>query len=123
MLGVIVHSFPGELTPSLIMTATQLGYDACLLLLVPLGDLLEPRWLIVSQFLILALSLLFAAAAPTEWSLLGASLCIGFSADVEGLFGIIGMIGGLAAPIAGRLAGTRGAGQVVSAGAFITLLV
>jgi hypothetical protein len=83
-LGVIVHSFSGELAPSLIPTATQLGY-ACQLLSVPLGDLLECRWLIVSQFLVLTLSLLFAAAAPTEWSLLGASLRIGFSAHVAGL--------------------------------------
>lgn len=82
MLGVITHSFPGELAPNLIPTATQLGYAIGLLLLVPLGDLMERRRLIVSQFLILALSLLFAASASTGWALLGASLCIGFSSSV-----------------------------------------
>jgi predicted MFS family arabinose efflux permease len=82
MLGVITRSFPDELAPSLIPTATQFGYAIGLLLLVPLGDLVERRRLIVSQFLVLALSLLFAAAASTGWALLGASLCIGFTASV-----------------------------------------
>ncbi len=82
MLGVIARSFPGELAPSLIPTATQFGYATGLLLLVPLGDLMERSRLIVSQFLVLALSLLFAAIASTGWALLGASLLIGFSASV-----------------------------------------
>jgi predicted MFS family arabinose efflux permease len=82
MIGVINRSFPGELAPSLIPTATQLGYALGLLLLVPLGDLIERRRLIVSQFFVLALSLLFAAVASTGWVLLGASLCIGFTASV-----------------------------------------
>lgn len=82
MLGIIARSFPGELAPSLIPTATQFGYAIGLLFLVPLGDLMERRRLIVSQFLVLALSLLFAAIASTGWALLGASLFIGFSASV-----------------------------------------
>nr|WP_292387628.1 MFS transporter [Methanosarcina sp. UBA5] len=82
MLGVITSSFPGELAPSFVPTATQLGYAIGLLLLVPLGDLMERRRLIVSQFLVLALSLIFAATASTGRALLGASLCIGFSASV-----------------------------------------
>ncbi len=82
MIGVITRSFPGELAPSLIPTATQLGYALGLLLLVPLGDLIERRRLIVSQFFVLALSLLFAAVASTGWALVGASLCIGFTASV-----------------------------------------
>ncbi len=66
MLGVITRSFPGELAPNLIPTATQLGYAIGLLLLVPLEDLREHCRLIVSQFLFLALSLLFATAASTS---------------------------------------------------------
>ena len=70
MLGVISCSFPGELAPSLIPTATQFGYASGLLLLVPLGDILERRQLIISQFLGLAVALFFAAVAPTGWILL-----------------------------------------------------
>lgn len=82
MMGVITHSFPGEWSTSLIPTVTQFGYAIGLLLLVPLGDLMERRRLIVFQFLVLALSLLFAASASTGLALLGASLCIGFSSSV-----------------------------------------
>jgi len=49
MLGVITRSFPSEFATSLIPTATQFGYAIGLLFLVPLGDLMERRRLIVSQ--------------------------------------------------------------------------
>jgi len=80
MLVVISASFPNQFGPSLIPTITQLGYAAGLLLLVPLGDLVARRKLIVAQFLMLALASLLAAAAPTGWALLGASLLLGIGA-------------------------------------------
>ncbi|WP_213991393.1 MFS transporter [Sodalis sp. dw_96] len=80
MLVVISASFPGRFATGLIPTVTQLGYAAGLLLLVPLGDLLERRKLIVAQFLILALASLLAAFAPTAWVLLAASLVLGIGA-------------------------------------------
>ena len=43
-------------------------------------------------------------------------------ADVEGLFGIVEVVGVLAAPIAGRLADRWGPSRVVSTGAFATPL-
>jgi MFS family permease len=82
MLRIITRSFPGELAPNLIPTATQFGYATGLLLLVPLGDLLMRRRLIVSQFLMLALALFLAAVALTGWTLLCASLIVGISATV-----------------------------------------
>ncbi len=80
MLVVIGASFPGQFATGLIPTVTQLGYATGLLLLVPLGDLLERRKLIVVQFLILALASLLAAFAPTAWLLLAASLVLGIGA-------------------------------------------
>jgi hypothetical protein len=38
MLGIIHRAFPGSAIPGLIPTATQIGYAAGILLLLPLGD-------------------------------------------------------------------------------------
>jgi len=81
MLGVMERDLPGPLT-HLIPTATQLGYAAGLFLLVPLGDILERRTLIVGQFALLALALIGAAMAPTTGALLLASLAVGATATV-----------------------------------------
>ena len=64
---------------SLTVTLTQSGYCLGLLLLVPLGDLTENRRLICISLIASAASLAAAAAAPTAWSFLGASLCVGLS--------------------------------------------
>ncbi|MGY9045721.1 MAG: hypothetical protein ACKVKF_01280, partial [Rhodobacterales bacterium] len=47
MLGVMDRDLPGG-TTSLVPTATHLGYAVGLFLLVPLGDLVERRTLIVA---------------------------------------------------------------------------
>jgi predicted MFS family arabinose efflux permease len=83
MLGVIERDFPdAPHATSLIPTATQLGYAAGLFLLVPLGDLIARRLLIVVQFVALAAALVAAALAPTAWALVGASLLVGATASV-----------------------------------------
>ncbi len=81
MLGVMERDLPGPLT-HLIPTATQLGYAAGLFLLVPLGDILERRRLIVIQFVLLALALVGAAMAPGGAALMIASLAVGALATV-----------------------------------------
>lgn len=81
MLGVIERDFPGS-TAGMIPTATQLGYAAGLFLLVPLGDLVERKRLIVLQFSVLALALVAAAIAPSAALLILASLLVGVAATV-----------------------------------------
>lgn len=82
MLGIIEAEFPGQSAATLIPTATQLGYALGLFLLLPLGDILHRKPLIVGQFVVLAVALSLAAIAPTAWTLVMASLVVGASATV-----------------------------------------
>ncbi|QNH76711.1 MFS transporter [Pseudomonas protegens] len=69
-------------TVGIVITLTQVGYGLGLLLLVPLGDLLNRRRLIVSQTLLSVLALLTVALAPNSaWLLLGMA-CTGLLAVV-----------------------------------------
>jgi MFS family permease len=81
MLGIMERDLPGPLT-ALVPTATQLGYAAGLFLLVPLGDLVERKRLIVLQFLGLAVVLALAAIAPSAARVIAASLLVGVLATV-----------------------------------------
>jgi predicted MFS family arabinose efflux permease len=71
------------LTPEaagLIVTATQIGYGAGLLLVVPLGDLVETRRLVFVALADCTLALIAAAVAPDAPTFLLAALFIGFGA-------------------------------------------
>jgi MFS family permease len=81
MLGIMERDIPGSLT-GFVPTATQLGYAVGLFILVPLGDLVERRRLIVIQFGLLAAALAFVAVAPGGELLLLASLLVGLFATV-----------------------------------------
>lgn len=81
LLGLIEHDLPGGLS-GMVPTATQIGYAAGLFLLVPLGDLVERRRLILLQFVGLAVALVAAAASPGAATLIASSLLIGLAATV-----------------------------------------
>lgn len=81
MLGLMLRDVPSGLT-AMVPTATQLGYAAGLFLLVPLGDLVERRRLIVLQFLALAAALIAAAIAPTAGLMILTSLLVGAASTV-----------------------------------------
>ena len=64
-------------TAGLLVTATQAGYVAGLLFVVPLGDLLERRKLVSRLLLIDAVALVVACAAPSMGVLAAALACVG----------------------------------------------
>ncbi|KQV82088.1 MFS transporter [Rhizobium sp. Root1220] len=63
----------------LIVTLTQIGYGLGLLLIVPLGDLLENRKLVLTLIVVSAVALVGAALSSTPMMFLTASLCIGLA--------------------------------------------
>lgn len=103
MLGVIERDLSGSTLTGLIPTATQLGYAAGLFLLVPLGDLVNRRRLIVTQFMTLAISLAAAAMAPTPALLVVASWLVGAASAVAQQI----------VPFAAGLAGARTRGRTL----------
>lgn len=63
----------------LIVTMAQIGYGVGLLLIVPLGDLVENRRLVITAIAFSALSLAGAAVSTSALPFLVAALCIGLS--------------------------------------------
>lgn len=67
-------------TIGFVVGATQLGYGLGLVLLVPVGDLVDRRKLVIIQSLLSVLALLCVGFAPTEEVLFPALIAIGFFA-------------------------------------------
>ncbi len=78
---------------AVVVTATQFGYAAGICLLVPLGDRLPHRPLLVTLLTVTGLGLLAASAAPGLVPLVGASA----------LVGVTTVVAPLAGPLAARL--------------------
>lgn len=90
-------------TAGLIVTISQLGYAAGLLLLVPLGDLVNRRKLITTLLLSCAGALLLVAGAPSFALLSAAMAVVGFTSVVAQVL----------IPFAATLADDRDRGRVV----------
>ncbi|MFB9833443.1 MFS transporter [Actinoallomurus acaciae] len=99
LIAAGLHTSPG--TATLVTTAAQFGYAAGIFLLVPLGDRLPHRRLIVTLLVLTGLGLLAAGVAPVLPVLVVASAVVGATTVVPQV--IIPMAAGLVS------AGRRGA--------------
>jgi predicted MFS family arabinose efflux permease len=68
LLHEVARTFDvGAAAAAVVITCTQIGYAAGLLLVVPLGDLYARRLLVVVVFCLAGLSLVICALAPNLW--------------------------------------------------------
>lgn len=103
----ISHSFVG-----LVITITQIFYALGLLLLVPLGDLLNRRWLIAGQMLLSVLALIVVSTATSSIVLFIGIAAVGFLAVVTQT--LVAFAATLAAPAErGRVVGVVTSGIVI----------
>lgn len=104
LVGLISRDFAMPVAlAGLLVTVTQLGYAAGLILIVPLGDIVENRRLILSLLSLLILALLGAAFAANGAIFLVLSLLIGIAASTVQII----------VPFAGHLAPDATRGRVV----------
>lgn len=82
LLGLIADEFRVGADASLVATATQIGYALGLVLLVPLGDRIERRRLILLQCFGLVLAMALASASTGLRSLTFASVLVGVFATI-----------------------------------------
>jgi predicted MFS family arabinose efflux permease len=85
------------------VTITQIGYGLALLLLVPLGDLVENRRLVVNTLRALTLVLLLVAFAPNAAAFMFAALMVGIGASATQML----------IPIAAHLSDDESRGRVI----------
>lgn len=92
-------------TAGLLVTIAQVGYVIGLVLLVPLGDLLERRRLIVTMLLVVTCAQAIAAAAPS-FALFAAAL---------GIASLASVLAQVIVPMSSSIAAEHERGQVVGA--------
>ena len=110
----------GPSATGLVVTLTQAGYALGLVLLMPLGDLLDRRRLVVAQFLLLAAALTVVATAADGVALLAGVAAVGLLAVVTQA--LVAFAAALAGPAErGRVVGVVTSGVV--AGILLTRTV
>ncbi|MFG2617131.1 MFS transporter [Streptomyces sp. NPDC048507] len=77
LIAAALHEPPGS--AALVVTATQIGYTAGMLLLVPLADRVPYRPLLVTLLVLTGLGLLGAGCAPGLGALVAASALVGLA--------------------------------------------
>jgi predicted MFS family arabinose efflux permease len=87
----------------LLVTASQVGYAAGLVFLVPLGDLLDRRRMVSRMLVVTAVGLGVAAAAPS-FAVLAAAIAV---------VGVTSVVAQVLVPLAGTLAAEHERGKVV----------
>lgn len=145
LLDTIADGFGiSRATIGLVITITQTGYGVGLLLLVPLGDLVNRRRLVIGQSLLSVLALLTVAVAPNSAILLVGICVVGLLAVVTQVLvayaaalarpnergGVVGIVTGgiiigilLARTVSGGLSDAFGWRSVYIASAAATLIV
>ncbi|MBF9130543.1 MFS transporter [Plantactinospora sp. S1510] len=104
LLGFIAADLhAGTATAGWLVTATQVGYAVGVLLLVPLGDVLDRRRFVPVMLLTSAAALLLCALAPS----------IGVLILAVGVLGVTTISGQVLTPLAGDLAGDAHRGRIV----------
>lgn len=101
MIARDLHVSPGA--AGLLVTASQVGYAAGLVLLVPLGDLLDRRRMVSRLLLVTALGMVVAAVAPS-FAVLALAI---------GIVGVTAVVAQVLVPLAGTLAADHERGKVV----------
>jgi len=105
LLHEVARTFAvGSAGASIVITCTQVGYAAGLVLVVPLGDLHPRRPLVVLVFCIASVSLVACALAPNLWLFEVASVAVGCSS----------VAGQIMVPFAADLASPERRGRVVA---------
>ncbi|MCD8740397.1 MFS transporter [Mucilaginibacter roseus] len=104
LLGKIAAEFKiTEAKASMIAMLTQIGYATGLLLIIPLGDMLRRKKLILFDFVFIVIALLAAAWAKSITILMVASFFIGLTSVVPQLF----------VPLAAQLARPEESGKAI----------